>query len=1034
MKVWAVALAALTLLGCKKTEAPPPPAPLVTVADLQRLHARIQPDHPGRGVTDYPGNTAEDVPKSYAMVLLGDIERHRHRAASALPELGAIAGRWLLAHADENRDGVIGWGVPVAWDAYGDGSVNPKDTEYSISTAIVIDALLTWREAGAGTADPEILPVVERAAEPYLRHGVLTPSGLLPYSLRESDRPYDTFNSAAYLAGQLQRLSKLTTDARLAARLAEVADKTVASLLKNRQTSPDTGAWYWRYSIQEATPNDLPHASYIVLGLRDYVAHDGRLAPQVDMAKVVDHLREFTPDDKQRRETGMQVRAWPRFSKDIVLPARSYDLGIAMHLACSDERLEPLRKPLVEAVPGYRNATGAYQKYPVASEEPPLVVAEYESYLYRGLATCLVAGSRPGELLPERPEPPVAITPATLATVQRAIARRAPATDVQMPFVLPATVGAPAVQVRYAPGRAQTRLELPGGAALALPASALPVALIGEAGSHAAVVTRAIPDGELALAPIGERRLGKAVAIRHAPDRQPIFRAAVLHQGVADLVYYDNPTQANYLVRFERRGEAFERLGEAIKLPSLQDPAGSTYEMIPRLDFVAEGKRLWLVGGTLLAEVAADGHIIPERLAGCSRAVEVVATARGPVALCVAAQGSGAPYVLAGPTGLALPPLDAAKGLPWNLRPSGDSVAVDYASSPQDLAAVLRRDLEHGQQGGWFELGIGNEEGRIPWSQIYYLNGYLDALALARRDEAAAAVFGPLLAAIRQRLDLEMQLLDERWRTGRYRTRAFTVDRSLALFAVQSSRLLLLMDRYRKEVPDPVSLPAFADVQRSVRELRGHIDVLAYSGEDPRWLKPGTPHLRWPKGSKFYFDGVAVPYNHQNEWAYSVLRSAPAGQVTRQDGALSAALGILGYFVDQVAPGGVLPVEGEWNYWWGKAYDGWTEAEGISVNKPSYPGDHSKAWISFRSIDTMSTLAYAAQLPVPERERLIASAARLVYEGKLYPFVAYELHRQQRFVLPSRDVALRYARVSAPWELQSATWALARLAQREAVR
>lgn len=35
-------------------------------------------------------------------------------------------------------------------------------------------------------------------------------------------------------------------------------------------------------------------------------------------------------------------------------------------------------------------------------------------------------------------------------------------------------------------------------------------------------------------------------------------------------------------------------------------------------------------------------------------------------------------------------------------------------------------------------------------------------------------------------------------------------------------------------------------------------------------MKPGNAHLRWPYGSAFYFDGLAVPYKHQNEWAYAM--------------------------------------------------------------------------------------------------------------------------------------------------------------------
>ena len=66
-------------------------------------------------------------------------------------------------------------------------------------------------------------------------------------------------------------------------------------------------------------------------------------------------------------------------------------------------------------------------------------------------------------------------------------------------------------------------------------------------------------------------------------------------------------------------------------------------------------------------------------------------------------------------------------------------------------------------------------------------------------------------------------------------------------------------------------------------------------------------------------------------------------------------------------------------------------------------------------------------LPSPDRERMIESVGTLVQQGKVYPFASYELLRLQMLVLPSWAIALRFARVSSPWELQNAVWALVRL-------
>ena len=113
-----------------------------------------------------------------------------------------------------------------------------------------------------------------------------------------------------------------------------------------------------------------------------------------------------------------------------------------------------------------------------------------------------------------------------------------------------------------------------------------------------------------------------------------------------------------------------------------------------------------------------------------------------------------------------------------------------------------------------------------------------------------------------------------------------------------------------------------------------------------------------------------------------------------------------------------------WNYWWGKAYDGWREADQVSVNRPSYVGAKGRSWISFRSIDAMAGLAAARYLDNPTAASLISSAEHLVAQGKLYPFVSYELLRWNRLPTLQRDVAMEYGRVSSPWEVQNAAWAL----------
>lgn len=347
---------------------------------IEEVYGRFDTDLPGRGVTDYPGATVEDIPKSYAMIVLAELERSRRGIRPDLANLARPAARWLLDNAALNVNGTVGWGLPVAWDAYGDGSENPADTVYSISTGIAADALITWMETDPGAPSDEIITTVSEALEAFAR-APTTPDGLLPYSLQGSDQPYDTFNSAAYLAGQMQRFAKYA-DPPLRKRLKDSADATVASLVRSHLTSP-TRSWYWQYSLQEDNSNDMPHAGYIIDGLNTYVREDGALSGQVDLPRVVGHLQDFF-------EKSGRPRAWPTFQTNLDRPPRLYDVGIALHLTCSEPALASLTDDLLGVIDTYRASNDAgFYKYPVGTpDQQALVVNEYEAYLWRGLVSC----------------------------------------------------------------------------------------------------------------------------------------------------------------------------------------------------------------------------------------------------------------------------------------------------------------------------------------------------------------------------------------------------------------------------------------------------------------------------------------------------------------------------------------------------------------------------------------------------------------------------------------------------------------------
>lgn len=606
---------------------------------------------------------------------------------------------------------------------------------------------------------------------------------------------------------------------------------------------------------------------------------------------------------------------------------------------------------------------------------------------------------------------------------------------VEVPFVV-LHAGKAAATVEFDIATNHSALRMDDGHRIPLAPPGIPVALLDLGKDRMGAIVRSLPENELLLADWTKPSTGmRFTKVKRLGVEFLMFRAALFHEGVLNLVVYDNNAAKNYLRRLRLEGNQWVAVGLELELPTLEDPAGTHYEMEPPIFLFGEKDGLRIVAGTLDAKVEGD-KIAIQRIDDCEKVLEAIATPSGVGMICnrkkVDVLGA---YTVVHPEGRTPEVLPLSQGIPWKL--SWDEAAAKLiwrkAIDALSYGEMMEYDIQRGQNGGMLELGSNNVEGRIAWSQIYYLNGFIDAIYLTRREQQAFDVFYPLLEKLRLRIELEVRLMDRQLGSPQgLRTRAFTKDRSPALFGVQTSRALLLLTRYVEEFPDAPPLINLRKLEREVRLLQEHIEVLADAGEDANWLAPGTRHLRWPKGSAFYYDGMPVPYNHQNEWAYSILDAHRVAGGKTNDPTVEVQREIIRHFIRKLGKDGRFPEPMAWDYWWGYAYDGYDKASGRSINTPSYVGDKSPAWISFRTIDLTSVLAargYVAEVA----HGFEASARDLIMRGEVYPFAARSLAMDGTRPGYRFSVAHKYARSGAPWEIANVPWVLATLpAEKEA--
>lgn len=565
---------------------------------------------------------------------------------------------------------------------------------------------------------------------------------------------------------------------------------------------------------------------------------------------------------------------------------------------------------------------------------------------------------------------------------------------------------------------------------VAFPKPGVPVALASMPGDGLLAIFRSFPENRLealvfdsAGTFLSHRSFGRQ------DDGYLFFRALHQDAGRIVIVLYDNRSRQNRLLSFSLARTGIEGPDLDLVLPSLEDPAGGNYEMEPPVFLLPDATGgLRILAGTLDARLGQQGAFSVSRRPECVRIIEAVQV-RGRVAtLCdLKVASANAVYRIQTDTGL-IRDFGAKDGIPWGLRvsESGD-LAWSIAVTPPQRGELLAFDLSRAQNSGLLELGSNNVEGRIPWSQIYYLNGLIDLLIVAARDDYWYETYGPLLPLVRERVALELAILDRVLSSAPgFRTRAFTVGRVPALFAVQTIRLLGLLERYANEVPGAVPSIHLSHWRRAVFELRGHIEIVRSGGESDRWIAPGVRYLAWPKGSAFPFDGLPVPFNHQNEWAWSLFETARVDPAWANHPSLLIGEDVIRIFQKHVLTDQRFPGDGRWPYWWGRAAEGWTAADGVSVNTPSYPGDKGSAWISFRTIDLFGVLAALPFMHDLDARPVLDSASELVARGLVYPFAAAALARHDRFPLLEPAIAAKYARSASPSDLASAVWALGR--------
>lgn len=264
---------AITLLSCGASASGPAigePERAAEAADAARRALRGMAAHD----SDEPDEVLLAARAHLHLALLDD--SHRQEARELLERLLEMTA----------REGVHGWGLSWAWDAFQDGSVNPADTIYTYTTA---SAGLAFLDGYAVLGDDAYLDVATGAARTLLDVACCWDDGrhaTIWYSERPSDQRdgYQVHNTSALSLALLERLAAYGVDLE-----PELRDRLAAHLIDAQGSGWDrpeqASAANWPYAPGRPVANDLLHETFIVEGLRTRA--DGQEAADASLAGIV---------------------------------------------------------------------------------------------------------------------------------------------------------------------------------------------------------------------------------------------------------------------------------------------------------------------------------------------------------------------------------------------------------------------------------------------------------------------------------------------------------------------------------------------------------------------------------------------------------------------------------------------------------------------------------------------------------------------------------------------------------------------------
>lgn len=358
-------------------------------------------------------------------------------------------------------------------------------------------------------------------------------------------------------------------------------------------------------------------------------------------------------------------------------------------------------------------------------------------------------------------------------------------------------------------------------------------------------------------------------------------------------------------------------------------------------------------------------------------------------------------------------------GVPYALKWDGSTVLYRKATTKADYANVFLFDLLKMRFHGLLDFGSNNLEGRVAWSQVYYINGLLSLLKGYGPD-----VSGEVKKNIEERVKSELSLIAELCEDEYpgFDVKRYSIDRENVLFALHLGRVLDLFGRAGFVINNNQK------IQLCKIKIKSELESLDKTVEKVSRLPDGAGMaMRYRYGYPFWADGANVPFNYISGYIAGLL------SFDRSDADVHVAVRLSEPLVSELV-GNKYPQL--WRYWQGIGDAGWSISDRVSLNTPDYVGNRkSMAHVTYRTMDAYALSKINQFDPSAVSDDLVNYLRSLVQTGYLLPSLN-EVFTDNGGgpVLMNPQVVNRYARSAYAYELESQIWALGQLAQASSIQ